>query len=273
MTQHLHADSPEVMAMRAAVREAAAKDAEAAAAAEVQRREGAGGLSLLGLSLLGLSLPVKGDLHAGRARSPEPPAPSAAAVASLALQEAEGALLGMRAHLEARLGAPLLAQALQLAEGGHPPHEGASEERWRRWEAARLHELAALLRRRCIAATLPEEGEEPDGGGEARGGDGAADAADGGGLEESLARAVLALALWSHAAQPTADGALPLAFAASSGGAVGGDGGGPPRAASPFSSLRTSGSQWSVRGPWIDLLVGGQALGAPTNTRAGPHRV
>ena len=138
-----------------------------------------------------------------------------------------------------QVGAPLLLQALEVAEQA-PPLERAAEEVWRGWEAERIEEISALLRRRSVAAALPEEASD------ALGADGASTSDADDALVEQLGRAILALALWMRAAKQTDRTATVVPMSAS----------GVPRATSPFSSLRTNGSQWTVRGPWIEMLVG-----------------
>lgn len=206
--QRLDADSDEVAAMRAAVRAAADNAAEEAAEEEeAAKGGGGGGLSLLGLSLLaerGLELlglafaPPSPQWH--RASTPEP-TPSAAELAAEALSEASSSLRAMHAHLEGRLGAVRLSHALGRAVADVPDSKSpdvGDAQRWSQWEAQRLLELGAWLREGApLSPTPPSPSSTPSPPLQP-----ALIVADG--AEPSIARAILALALWRRAEQQAA---------------------------------------------------------------------
>ena len=204
LRERLSADSPEVDEMRAAVRAAAAAaaatDGGGASAEEGDaRRKGGGGsssggallrLSLLaerGLSLLGFSFPPS-QSRSDVAREPTPePAPTAAAAecAEAAHTRAKEVLLGMRLHLQQQLGMGTLEAAMALAAEA-APDASASDAALRAWEAGRLAAIIEQLRQ-VAAEGDGRLGQPPPAQ--------ALQDADAGALE-TIARAVLALALW-----------------------------------------------------------------------------
>jgi hypothetical protein len=196
--------------MRAAVRAAAELAGnDSAAEPEATATVGSGAFSLLGLALLaerGLSLLGLGGkawasapAQRPAASSPEPE-PSPSERAAEMLTEVQSSLHAMHAHLDTRLGKARLDHALWLATSGLPAEleDGAA---WNRWEAAKAVELAAYLRSEgappsppSLPSTFsPRSSPSPP-------------SSLGDGSEASVARAILALALWSRVTEAEAAG-------------------------------------------------------------------
>ena len=206
----LEADSDDAAAMRAAVRAAAELAAnDSAAEPEATATVVSGAFSLLGLALLaerGLSLLGLGGkawalapAQRPAASSPEPK-PSPSERAAELLTEVQSSLHSMHALLGKRLGEARFDHALRLATSDLPAEleDGAA---WNRWEAAKAVELAAYLRSEgappsppSLPSTFsPRSSPSPS-------------SSLGDGSEASVARAILALALWSRVTEAEAAG-------------------------------------------------------------------
>ena len=238
--QRLDASSEDVAAMRAAVREAAEQQAPGGVS---PGGGGGGGLSLhtlsllaeRGLSLLGLAFPPLTAPQSERSPSPEP-STAPADVAADALAQAQQGLHAMHAHLESRLGAGCLREATARVLANIPAEH--DDETRHQWESTTLRSLAAFLRRGAWQSATPPSPPSPPSSPPALAEEDS----------ETLARAVVALALWSRAVDTAGGGHAAASRAALT------SLHGVPHTQDELSSLR--GQAVSVRGPWVEMLVG-----------------